>query len=258
MEFKPSIQLSDAVIFQPGGHDAVLHDVNLSAWPGELIYLVGRVGSGKSSLLRTLYGELPLRVGRGYIAGFELHKLGRKQIPYLRRHLGIVFQDAQLLQDYSVYHNLEFVLRATGWRDKTEILHRIERVLTATNTAHKAHAMPHQLSGGERQRVAVARALLNNPHVILADEPTANLDPASTIEIMNLFCNIANEGCTVIISTHNLGTIRQFPARTLLLENHQISEFDLSQLWTSPSSEEATSAEPWSEAPCSTAPENTI
>lgn len=230
MPERPSLQLTDAVIFQKNARREILRDVNLYARPGELIYLVGRVGSGKSSLLKTLYGELPLHVGRGQIAGYALHSLSRKQIPYLRRQLGIVFQDSTLLDDCTVYQNLEFVLRATDWRNQEAINRRIETVLTLTAMTHKAHAYPHQLSGGERQRIGIARALLNNPQVVLADEPTANLDPSSTTEIMNLFCNIAAEGHTVIISTHNMANIRQFPGRTWLLEEGYVTELDPEQI----------------------------
>lgn len=230
MPERPSLQLTDAVIFQKNARREILRDVNLYARPGELIYLVGRVGSGKSSLLKTLYGELPLHVGRGQIAGYALHSLSRKQIPYLRRQLGIVFQDSTLLDDCTVYQNLEFVLRATDWRSQEAINRRIETVLTLTAMTHKAHAYPHQLSGGERQRIGIARALLNNPQVVLADEPTANLDPSSTTEIMNLFCNIAAEGHTVIISTHNMANIRQFPGRTWLLEEGYVTELDPEQI----------------------------
>ena len=230
MQERPSLQLTDAVIFQKNARREVLRDVNLYAYPGELIYLVGRVGSGKSSLLKTLYGELPLHVGRGQIAGFALHTLTRKQVPYLRRQLGIVFQDATLLEDCTVYQNLEFVLRATDWRNGPAINERINTVLALAAMSHKAHAYPHQLSGGERQRAGIARALLNNPQIVLADEPTANLDPNATAEVMELFCNIAAEGRTVIISTHNIANIRQYPGRTWLLEEGYVTELDPEQL----------------------------
>lgn len=226
----PSLQLTDAVIFQKNPRREVLRDVNLYAYPGELIYLVGRIGSGKSSLLKTLYGELPLLVGRGQIAGYTLHQLTRKQVPYLRRHLGIVFQEATLLDDCTVYQNLEFVLRATDWRDAAAIDHRIWEVLHLTGMEHKAHSYPHQLSGGERQRSGIARALLNSPQIILADEPTANLDPNATQEVMELFRSIADEGCTVIISTHNIANVRQYPGRTWLLEEGYLTELDPEQL----------------------------
>lgn len=227
---RPSLQLTDAVIFQKNARREVLRDVNLYAYPGELVYLVGRVGSGKSSLLKTLYGELPLHVGRGQIAGFMLHGLSRKQVPYLRRQLGIVFQEATLLEDFTVYQNLEFVLRATDWRNGQAINDRINSVLGLTAMGHKAHAYPHQLSGGERQRAGIARALLNNPQIVLADEPTANLDPNATAEVMSLFRSIANEGHTVIISTHNISNIKQYPGRTWLLEGGFVTELDPDQL----------------------------
>lgn len=230
MQERPSLQLTDAVIFQKKSRREVLRDVSLYAYPGELIYLVGRVGSGKSSLLKTLYGELPLLVGRGQIAGFALHSLARKQVPYLRRQLGIVFQEATLLDDCTVYQNLEFVLRATDWRDAGAINNRIEAVLSLTYMSHKAHSYPYQLSGGERQRAGIARALLNNPQIVLADEPTANLDPNATVEVMELFRSIADEGRTVIISTHNIANIRQYPGRTWLLEEGYVTELDPEQL----------------------------
>lgn len=229
MQEKPSLQLTDAVIFQKDAQHEVLRDVSLYAYPGELIYLVGRVGSGKSSLLKTLYGELPLRIGRGQIADFMLHTLTRKQVPYLRRRLGIVFQEATLLEDCTVYQNLEFVLRATDWRHSKAINSRIGAVLEMTSMSQKAHAWPHQLSGGERQRAGIARALLNNPQILLADEPTANLDPNATAEVMELFRSVAQEGRTVIISTHNIANIRQYPGRTWLLEEGYLTELDPEQ-----------------------------
>lgn len=230
MQEKPSLQLADAAIFQKNNRREILRQVSLCAYPGELIYLVGRVGSGKSSLLKTLYGELPLQAGRGQIAGFSLHNLPRKQVPYLRRKLGIVFQEATLLDDCTVYQNLEFVLRATDWRDAAAIDNRIWDVLHLAYMEHKAHAYPHELSGGERQRAGIARALLNNPQIVLADEPTANLDPNATLEVMELFRGIAEEGRTVIISTHNIANIRQYPGRTWLLEEGYVTELDPEQL----------------------------
>ncbi len=227
---RPSIQLEAAAIFQKNARREVLRNVNLYAYPGELIYLVGRVGSGKSSLLKTLYGELPLQVGRGMVAGYALHTLSRKQVPLLRRKLGVVFQDATLLTDCTVYQNLEFVLRATDWHNREVINRRIETVLQMTDTRHKVHAYPHQLSGGEKQRAGIARALLNNPQIVLADEPTANLDPSSTNEVMSLFFTMAAEGRTVMISTHNIGLIRQFPGRTLLFQEGYVSELDPASL----------------------------
>jgi cell division transport system ATP-binding protein len=226
MPERPSLQLTDAVIFQKNTRREILREVNLYAYPGDLIYLVGRVGSGKSSLLKTLYGELPLLVGRGQIAGFALHTLPRKRVPYLRRQLGIVFQEASLLDDCTVYQNLEFVLRATNWRDAAAIDNRIWHVLALTGMEHKAHAYPDQLSGGERQRAGIARALLNSPQIVLADEPTANLDPDTAREVMELFRGIADEGRTVIISTHNMANVRQYPGRTWLLEGGYVTELE--------------------------------
>lgn len=222
----PSLQLTNAVIFQKDARQEILREVNLYAYPGELIYLVGRVGSGKSSLLKTLYGELPLRIGRGQIAGFNLHTLTRRQIPYLRRRLGIVFQDATLLEDCTVYQNLEFVLRATDWRNAEAINNRIGSVLHLVSMGHQAHVYPDQLSGGERQRAAIARALLNNPQIVLADEPTANLDPDSTHEVMELFRNMVDDGRTVLLSTHNRDALLRYPGRTWLLEDGYVTELD--------------------------------
>ncbi|MDE5944399.1 MAG: ATP-binding cassette domain-containing protein [Rikenella sp.] len=227
---RPSLQLADAVIFQKNTRREILRQVDLCAYPGDLIYIVGRVGSGKSSLLKTLYGELPLLVGRGQIAGFALHTLTRKRVPFLRRQLGIVFQEASLLDDCTVYQNLEFVLRATNWRDAAAMDNRIWHVLNLTGMEPLAHVYPNQLSGGERQRAGIARALLNSPQIVLADEPTANLDPETTREVMELFRGIADEGRTVIISTHNMANVRQYPGRTWLLEEGYVTELDSEQL----------------------------
>ena len=177
MDIKPSIQLTDAVIFQKNAHREVLRDVNFYAYPGELVYLVGRVGSGKSSLLKTLYGDLPLQICRGMVACYLLHTLSRKKVPSLRRKLGIVFQDATLLNDSTVYQNLDFVLRATDWRDKEAIHHRIQAVMGMTDTTHKTHSYPHPLSGGKRQRASIEEALRNDPQIVMADELTADPDP---------------------------------------------------------------------------------
>lgn len=230
MQEQPLLHLVEAHIFQRNSRREILRGVNLYAYSGELIYLIGRVGSGKSSLLKTLYGELPLRIGRGKVAGYALQTLTQKQVPYLRRKLGIVFQDVILLEECTVYQNLEFVLRATDWRNSKAINNRIGAVLSMTNMTHKAHSYPHQLSGGERQRTGISRALLNNPQIVLADEPTANLDPNSTAEVMELFRSIANQGCSVIISTHNMSNILQYPGRNWLLENGYVRECDSDEL----------------------------
>lgn len=207
--------------------DLVLSDVNLSIFPGELVYLIGRVGSGKSSLLKTLYAELPLQEGYGMVAGFDLTTIRRKDIPQLRRRLGIVFQDYQLLSDRNVYQNLLFVLKATGWKNDYEIKNQIATVLQEVGLVNKEYKMPFQLSGGEQQRLAIARALLNNPQVILADEPTGNLDPGAADELMQLFRSIAANGCAVVMATHNIGNIQQYPSRTLRFNQGKIEEIDI-------------------------------
>lgn len=207
--------------------DLVLSNVNLTVYRGELVYLIGRVGSGKSSLLKTLYGEVPLIDGEGYAAGYDLCRLRKKDIPFLRRKMGIVFQDYKLLGDRDVYQNLYFVLRATDWKDKARINMRIEQVLEMVGLTHKMYKMPFQLSGGEQQRLGIARALLNDPVMILADEPTGNLDPATAEDIMSLFYSIAQQGCTVLIATHNISNIEQYPSRTLRFTGGVMEEIDI-------------------------------
>lgn len=208
------------------GH-LVLSDVNLTVDKGEFVYLIGIVGSGKSSLLKTLYAELQLVEGRGSVAGFDLRGLRRKDLPYLRRKLGIVFQDYQLLTDRDVFMNLYYVMRATGWRREEDIRRRIDEVLNLTGLDTKSYKMPFELSGGEQQRLVIARALLNKPSLILADEPTGNLDPMTADGIMKLFRRIADDGCAVIMSTHNTSLIEEYPARTILFSQGKIREIDL-------------------------------
>jgi cell division transport system ATP-binding protein len=202
----------------------VLSDVNLKVDKGEFVYLVGRVGSGKTSLIRTLNAQLPLADGEGHVAGFNLRTLKKREIPQLRRKLGIVFQDFQLLTDRSVHDNLEFALRATGWNSKIAIEDRIREVLEKVSLQNKGFKMPHQLSGGEQQRVVIARALLNDPEIILADEPTGNLDPETSEEIHILLKGISNTGRAVIMSTHKHTLVKKFPARTLRCENGRLTE----------------------------------
>ncbi len=202
----------------------VLSDVNLKVDKGEFVYLVGRVGSGKTSLIRTLNAQLPLTDGEGYVAGFNLRTIRKREIPQLRRKLGIVFQDFQLLTDRSVHDNLEFALRATGWTSKIAIEDRIREVLEKVSLHNKGFKMPHQLSGGEQQRVVIARALLNDPEIILADEPTGNLDPETSEEIHILLKGISNTGRAVIMSTHKHTLVKKFPARTLRCENGRLTE----------------------------------
>ncbi|MDG1914325.1 MAG: ATP-binding cassette domain-containing protein [Crocinitomix sp.] len=208
------------------GGALVLKSVNLHLDKGEFVYLIGRTGSGKSSLLKTLYGELPLASGTGKIAEFELHALKRKEIPFLRRQLGIVFQDFQLLSDRSILENLAFVMRATGWKGKKEIKLRAEEVLSLVGLNHKGDKMPNQLSGGEQQRVSIARALINKPAFILADEPTGNLDPETSKEIMGVLLAIAKEGTSVLMATHDLSIMEHFPSRTIRVENQTVQELN--------------------------------
>lgn len=207
--------------------EMVLLDVNLTVAPGELVYLIGRVGSGKSTLLKTLYAEVQLLTGEGYVAGFDLRRLRRRDIPYLRRRIGIVFQDYQLLTDRNAFLNLHYVLRATGWRNESEIRQRIEKVLDVVQLSSKSYKMPFELSGGEQQRLVIARALLNDPQVLLADEPTGNLDPVTADGIMQLFRQIAARGCAVVMSTHNTALIENYPARAILFAQGKIREVDL-------------------------------
>lgn len=203
----------------------VLKDVNFSLDKGEFCYLVGRVGSGKSSLMKSMYAEVrPDEGDKAEVLGFDLLNLKRRQIPYLRRKIGIVFQDFQLLPDRAVAGNLRFVLKATGWNDKHEIEDRIEEVLEQVGMKNKSYKMPHELSGGEQQRIVIARALLNKPELILADEPTGNLDPQTGYQIVSLLHKLAREGHTVLMATHNMQLVEDFPARVLRCEDkHLIS-----------------------------------
>lgn len=202
----------------------VLRNVNLTVSTGEMVYLLGRVGSGKSSFMKTIYGELPLEGTEAIALDYDLLKLHRRDIPYLRRKVGVVFQDFQLLSDRNVEENLMFVLKATGWKDKQAMKNNIQDVLTQVGMAEKAYKMPYQLSGGEQQRVVIARALLNAPGLILADEPTGNLDPETGKGIMELLYSISQAGMTVIMSTHNPMWPEQFPGRKLLFADGKISE----------------------------------
>ena len=200
----------------------VLHDVNLTVENGEMIYLLGKVGSGKSSLMKTIYGALPIASGEATVLEYDMTRIRRRQLPYLRRRLGIIFQDYKLLTDRSVEENLLFVLRATGWKDKTLMRKHVNEVLEQVGMDTKAYKKPYELSGGEQQRVVIARALLNSPEMILADEPTGNLDAETGKEIMELLYAISQAGITVLMSTHNLTWPEQFPGRKLLFENGEI------------------------------------
>lgn len=216
------IDLSQVLIRQ--GENIILRDVNLTVLPGEFVYLIGKVGSGKSSLLKTMYCELPLIEGHGSVAGYDLKQIKKKEIPFLRRKMGIIFQDFQLLPDRSVYDNLYFVLKATDWTVKRDMDRRIREVLSLVDMENKGYKMPHQLSGGEQQRIAIARSLLNAPGLILADEPTGNLDPETTDELLKLLHQISKDGKTVVMATHNVGLIKKFPGRTIKCENAKVYE----------------------------------
>lgn len=213
MSDKAIIELKNAIIRQQD--NIILTDVNLEVEKGEFVYLIGKVGSGKSSLMKTLYADLPLKDGGGSVAGYYLPIIKRKQIPFLRRKIGIIFQDFQLLTDRSVYENLEFVLKATGWKNKKEIQNRIHEVLEKVHMGNKGYKMPHELSGGEQQRIVIARALLNSPDIILADEPTGNLDPETSDELAEILMDISKNGKTVIMATHQHDLLKKFPARTV-------------------------------------------
>lgn len=207
----------------------VLRGVTFDVEPGQMVYLLGRVGSGKSSLMKTFYGELPIASGEARFLDYDLTHLKRKQIPYLRRKIGIVFQDFQLLTDRTVEENLLFVLKATGWKDKHVMIEHVREILDQVGMADKAYKMPHQLSGGEQQRVVIARALLNSPEVILADEPTGNLDRETGDEIMQLLQAIQQAGTTVIMSTHNLEWVSRYPGREFRFEGGHVTEANASE-----------------------------
>lgn len=202
----------------------VLEDVNFQIQPGEFVYLIGKVGSGKSSLLKTMYGELDVYSGTAEVLGYDMSRIRRKQIPALRKHIGIVFQDFQLLTDRNVKDNLDFVLKATGWNDKHKRQLRIEEVLEQVGMDTKGYKMPHELSGGEQQRIVIARAILNTPEIILADEPTGNLDPETGRQIVQLLRAIKEQGSTVIMTTHNLQLLEEFPGKVYCCENHRVTE----------------------------------
>jgi cell division transport system ATP-binding protein len=217
------INLKNADIYQQ--ETLVLKEVNLTLQKGEFLYIIGKVGSGKTSLLKVFYHEIPLLTGEGMVLGYSLNDMKMKDIPFLRRRLGIIFQDFQLLGDRTVSKNFEFVLRATGWRQERAIQERIDEVLNLVEMPEAGTKMPHRLSGGEQQRIGIARAMLNNPQIILADEPTGNLDPETSEKLMVLLHNINREGVTVVMATHDYEMIRKFPARRVICENGELKEF---------------------------------
>ncbi|MBR9756706.1 MAG: ATP-binding cassette domain-containing protein [Algicola sp.] len=216
------LKLKDASIYQ--GDNLVLTDVNIEVNKGEFVYLIGKTGTGKSSFMKTLYGDLPLTKGEGEIVDFNLKALKEKDIPFLRRKLGIVFQDFKLLTDRTINDNLAFVLKATGWKDKNDIKARIDEVLDKVGMKTKGFKFPHELSGGEQQRIAIARALLNNPELILADEPTGNLDPQTSVEVMEVLQDINKNGNTILMATHDYALLLKYPSKTLKCDDNQIYE----------------------------------
>lgn len=220
MTEQPLIQLSNITVYRQS--ILALSGVSLKVDPGEFVYLIGKTGSGKTSLLKTLYAELPVESGEAVIAGFDLVKIRNKEIPFLRRKLGIIFQDFQLLSDRTVEKNLEFVMRSTGWKSKEKIAKRAHQALTLVGIPTKGFKMPHELSGGEQQRVCIARALLNEPEIIIADEPTGNLDPETAEEIFELLYEISKEGTAVIIATHNHFMIEKFHGRVVKMEKGKV------------------------------------
>ena len=227
----PSVTLTPKTRTKAG--EKILENLNLEIKNGEVVYLIGRVGSGKSPLLKTLYAELPLLEGKGEIAGVDLRSLRRRDVHLLRRKIGIVFQDYRLLHDRNVYENLRFVMKATGWKRDADIDERIGEVLDLVGLHNKEYKMPHELSGGEQQRLVIARAMINSPKIILADEPTGNLDPKAADQIMALFRTIVEGGCSVVMSTHNIANIEQFPGRTYRFHKGKVAEVDINAVLAS-------------------------
>jgi len=230
----PIIRVQDASIFQD--NQTVLSALNFEVEKGELVFLVGRTGSGKSSLLKTLYADLPLRLGEADVVGFKIRNIKKSEIPYLRRKLGIIFQDFQLFGDRTVAENINFVMRATGWKDKSKMMARMADVLMRVGLGSVGNKMPHQLSGGEQQRVVIARALINEPAILMADEPTGNLDPEVSEGIFKLFLEINRSGTAILMATHDYNLIKNHPARMLKCENgriidSEIEEFELKDIF---------------------------
>ena len=207
------------------GEATVIYDLDMEIYPGDFVYIVGKVGTGKTSIIRTIIAENQLKKGEGMACGYQLNPIKKKDIPYLRRKMGVVFQDFQLLMDRTVEDNLKFVLNATGWKDKSAISKRILEVLEDVGMTHKAHKMPHQLSGGEQQRIAIARSLLNKPEVIIADEPTGNLDGETADGIMKLIRSINREGTAIIMVTHTRELFERYPGRMMVCQNEKCQEF---------------------------------
>ncbi|MEE9361511.1 MAG: ATP-binding cassette domain-containing protein [Cellulophaga sp.] len=216
------LNLKNAAIFQ--GESLVLNKINLEIKKGEFVYLIGKTGSGKSSLMKTLYADLPLKEGAGSIVGFNLKTLQEKEIPFLRRKIGIVFQDFKLLPDRNVNNNLLFILKATGWKDAAKMDAKVEDVLAKVAMKTKGFRFPHELSGGEQQRIAIARAILNDPELILADEPTGNLDPQTSVEVMKVLQEINASGRTILMATHDYALILKFPAKTIKCDGSKVFE----------------------------------
>ena len=237
MESKRVIDLKNVSVYLGDGrrrdtdeNDLILSNINLTVDEGELVYFIGRVGTGKSMLLKMMYAEVEVADGEAKVVGFDLKGLKRSQIPYLRRSMGIVFQDFQLLTDRNVFLNLYDVMRATGWKNEEDIRCRIDEVLNLVGLSHKSYKMPFELSGGEQQRLAIARALVNKPRLILADEPTGNLDIRTADGIIDIFQQIAKSGCAVVMSTHNVSLIEEFPSRTILFSHGGITEVDINSV----------------------------
>lgn len=216
------IRIENVSVYQK--HNMVLNNVNFTVDKGEFVYMVGKTGSGKSSLMKTMYADVPLAKGKMNVVGYDLTKMRKKEIPFLRRKIGIIFQDFQLLYDRSVNENLYFVMKATGWKDKKAMADRAQEALDKVGLATKGHKFPHELSGGEQQRVSIARALLNDPEVILADEPTGNLDPETSAGIIKLLSDISKTGRAVMVATHDMLVVNSYPARMLRCENGEVKD----------------------------------